>query len=221
MVLASTLAPQSPPPTLAVNSFWLASIVVATLFAILYPLALAIFVHRRLHVGWRYFGFGALVFFVFQLITRVPLVTVFGLVLAPQLEASLPFTYAWLVILVITAGLFEEVGRYVGYRWLMRREEKTWRKAIMYGVGHGGLESMLLVGGSLLLTLVNVLTISSIGLNGLPSAQRATVAQQFATINAQPGWLPLLGSCERPGTIPINIALSEIVLQGFRRKTLG
>ena len=220
MVLADVLLPQVS-STLTVNSFWLASTVVAILFVILYPLALAIYVNRRLHVGWRYFGFGALVFFVFQLITRAPLVTVLGIVLAPQLKASLPFTYTWLLILVVTAGIFEEVGRYVGYRVLMRRDEKTWRKAIMYGVGHGGLESMLLVGGSLILTLINVLTISAIGLNGLPASTRATVVQQFAALNAEPGWLPLLAAWERLWTIPVHIALSVIVLQVFRRRNLG
>lgn len=220
MVLASAFVSSAVSP-LNVNNFWLASTVVTLLFVILYPLALAIFVNRRLHVGWRYFGFGALVFFVFQVITRVPLVTALGVVLAPQLKASLPFRYTWLLILVVTAGIFEEVGRYVGYRVLMRRDEKTWRKAIMYGVGHGGLESMLLIGGSLLLTLINVLTISAIGLNGLPASSRATVIRQFATLNAEPGWLPLLGAWERLWTIPVHIALSVIVLQVFRRRNLG
>src|SRR5689334_5926286 len=40
----------------------------------------------------------------------------------------------------VTAGLFEEVGRYVGYRFFMRREPKTWSKAVMFGLGHEGLD---------------------------------------------------------------------------------
>jgi hypothetical protein len=31
----------------------------------------------------------------------------------------------------LTAGLFEEVGRYLGYGIFMRNEEKTWNKAVM------------------------------------------------------------------------------------------
>jgi uncharacterized membrane protein YhfC len=135
------------PSTLHVNSGWIISTLVASLFAILYPLILAIIAHRRLKVSWKYFAFGMLIFLIFQVVSRVPIVTVLGQVLAPQLKASTAFLYTWLAILALTAGIFEEVGRYIGYRWFMRREEKTWNKAVMYGLGHGGLESILLVGG--------------------------------------------------------------------------
>jgi hypothetical protein len=79
---------------------------------------------------------GALIFFVFQVISRVPIVTVLGQLLASELKASTLFLYTWLAILALSAGVFEEVGRYIGYRWLMRREEKTWNKAVMYGLPH-------------------------------------------------------------------------------------
>lgn len=113
------------PTTVHVNQSWLIVAIIADAFAILYPVVLAIIAHQRLRVGWKYFGFGALIFFLFQVISRVPLVTWLGIVLAPQLKASPVFLYIWLAILALSAGLFEEVGRYVGYRWLMRREEKT------------------------------------------------------------------------------------------------
>ncbi|HZO73091.1 MAG TPA: YhfC family glutamic-type intramembrane protease [Ktedonobacteraceae bacterium] len=207
-----------------VNPGFVASLAVAFIFSVGYPIILAIIAHRRLKVGWRYFGFGALIFFVFQMITRVPAVVILQNVFARQLQASATFRISWLVILALTAGLFEEVGRYVGYRFLMRREEKTWNKAVMYGIGHGGLESMLLVGGQQLLTLINILTLMYI-LNAnpaaLPAAQHAQVVRQFAALNAQPVWSPLLGAWERLWTLPVHIALSVIVLQVFRRNNLN
>jgi uncharacterized membrane protein YhfC len=103
----------------------------------------------------------------------------------------------------------------------MRREEKTWNKAIMYGLGHGGLESMLLVGGITLYTVFNLATISSLNLNTLPTAQHAQVVGQVAAINAQPVWLALLGGWERLWTLPFHVAMSVVVLQVFRRKNIG
>jgi uncharacterized membrane protein YhfC len=94
------------------------------------PLVLALWARRRLGVGWRYFGYGALIFFLFQVISRVPLVTIAGAMLVPTLADNPGAQLAWGAGLALTAGLFEEVGRYIGYRWLMRREEKTWRKAV-------------------------------------------------------------------------------------------
>jgi len=125
--------------------------------------------------------------------------------------------WSWLVILALTAGVFEEVGRYVGYRVFMGREEKTWPKAIMYGLGHGGLESIVLVGGLTLIGLINLMSIASTGLTRLPEDQRALAAQQLQVLNSQPGWAALLSAWEHLWTVPIQVAFSVIVLQVFRR----
>jgi uncharacterized membrane protein YhfC len=204
-------------PTLQVQSGYVAALAAAIVFDIVFPVALALIVRRRFHIAWRYFLYGALIFFLFQLITRVPAVTVIQTLIQPQLLASRALQLIWLLILVVTAGLFEEVGRYIGYRWLMRREDKTWGKALMYGLGHGGLESILLVGGLSLLTLVNLLVLPTVSLT---PAQRALAEQQIAGINALPAWIPLLGAYERLWTVPIQVAFSVMVLQVFRRGTL-
>jgi uncharacterized membrane protein YhfC len=194
----------------------IAMTVAAVLIEIALPLVLAFVAWRRLGVRWRYFGYGALIFFLFQLISRVPIVQVIQTLIQPQLVASFALRIAWLAALALTAGLCEEIGRYVGYRWLMRREEKTWGKALMYGLGHGGLESMLLVGGLTLLGLINLLVLPSV-IGTLPAEQRATVEQQLAAVSAQPDWLPLLGAWERLWSIAFHVAMSVIVLQVFRR----
>ena len=209
------------PATVHVSSAWLVAASLSALFVIIYPLVLAVIAHQRLKVSWRYFGFGALIFFLFQIISRVPIVTVLGNVLAPQLKASPVFLYIWLAFLALTAGLAEEIGRYVGYRWLMKREEKTWSKAVMYGLGHGGLESMLLIGGLIILNIVNVLVLSSLNLNTLPAAQHAQVVQQVNALNAQPIWMVFLGSWERLWTVPFHVAMSVIVLQVFVRNNIA
>jgi uncharacterized membrane protein YhfC len=196
--------------------------VAAILFDILFPLALALLARRRLGVGWRYFGYGALIFLLFQLLTRVPLVQLIQSQLAPQLQASRGLLLGWLAILSLTAGLFEEIGRYVGYRWLMKREEKTWNKAIMYGLGHGGLESMLFVAGLTALGLINMLVLSTMDVSTLPISpeQRAQIEQQLAAVAAQPAWLALVGAYERLWSILFHVAMSVVVLQVFRRGSL-
>ena len=200
-----------------VPASWIASAVAAILFEIVFPLALAVFVQRRLKIGWRYFFSGVIIFLLFQLISRVPVLEVLGVVLGPQLKSSRAFLLAFLGMEALTAGIFEEVGRYVGYRWLMGKERKDWPKAVFYGLGHASLESVVLVAGLSALTLVNVLVIQAIGVDALPAAQRAQVTRQLAAIAAQPGWLPLLGAYERVCTIAVHIALSVIVLQVFTR----
>jgi uncharacterized membrane protein YhfC len=200
-----------------IDTAWFASAMSAIVFEILFPLLLALVISRRLKVGWRYFLYGALVFFVCQLILRVPAVQVIQTLISPQLQASPALLWGWLFILALTAGLFEEVGRYLGYRIFMGREEKTWNKAVMYGTGHGGIESILLVAGLGALTLVNLFLIPSLNLSSLPADQQKQVVDQFAAIAAQPGWLPLLGAYERLCAITFQIAMAVVVLQVFRR----
>jgi uncharacterized membrane protein YhfC len=205
------------------SPWWVAAGTVAVLFEILYPLALGLLARRRLGVGWRFFWYGALIFFLFQIISRVPIVTVLQGLLAPQLQSSRPLLFGWLAALSLSAGLFEEVGRYIGYRWLLRGEEKTWARGVMYGLGHGGIESMLLVAGLALLSLANLAALSSMDIAALPlsAEQRSQLEAQLAAVRALPAWTPLLGAWERLWTVPVHVALSVVVLQVFRRGSLG
>ena len=61
-------------------------------------------------MGWRYFGYGALIFFLFQLISRVPLVTIAGAVVAPALANNTGAQLAWGAGLALTAGLSRRWG---------------------------------------------------------------------------------------------------------------
>ncbi len=208
-------------PTLQVSSAWLAMTAVAAVLVIVLPFILGMIARKRLGVGWKYFWFGAVVFLFSQLLTRVPLVIVLqATVLAPLLHSSTTFVWIWIVILAVTAGLFEEVGRYVGYRVFMGREPKTWSKAVMFGLGHEGLESMLLIGGQLALSLVNLIILTTIPVDSLPAAQRPAIVRQIAAINAQPFWFPLLSAWERLWSFPLQVALAVIVLQVFLRRQL-
>jgi uncharacterized membrane protein YhfC len=205
-----------------ISNGWVAAGVAAIVFDIVYPLALGLLARRRLGASWRYFGYGALIFVLFQLISRVPVTLAIQSLIAPQLQASRIVLLAWIAISSLTAGLFEELGRYIGYRWLMKREEKTWAKGVMYGLGHGGIESMLLIAGLTAITLIQVLALSRTNLSALPltAEQRALAARQLAAIAAQPSWAPLLGAWERLWAIPLHVALSVVVLQVFRRGNL-
>ncbi|HUX88198.1 MAG TPA: YhfC family glutamic-type intramembrane protease [Chloroflexota bacterium] len=199
------------------SSTLIAAWVFAIVVMIVYPLALAVLAHRRLDVSWRYFGYGALVFLVAQVVLRIPIITALGLLVGRSLSQSVAIQLGWGLFLAITAGIFEEVGRYLGYRWLMRRQEKTWNKGVMYGLGHGGFESIVLVAVSSLATLVTLLTLSQSGLGAMPPAQRAALVAEAAALTNGPAWLPLLAAWERIWTVAIQVANSVIVLQVFRR----
>lgn len=199
---------------------WWVAAIATVVFEIALPVTLIIIAHARLRVGWRYAAYGALIFFVFQIISRAPLIQILQYVLLPALKGSRPLLIGFSLFAALTAGIFEEVGRYLGYRWFMGREEKTWAKGVMYGLGHGGLESAVLIAGLGGIQLVNVWLLVSTRLSIIPAAQRTTALAQLAATAAQPGWLPLIGGWERVCAITAHVALSLLVLQVFRRRSL-
>ncbi|MCC6173931.1 MAG: YhfC family intramembrane metalloprotease [Chloroflexi bacterium] len=205
-------------PTLSQG--WIAASVVTIALQIVMPLAIAVVVQRRLGVSWRYFAYGMLIFFLFQIATRVPVIQLVQGAIAVSLTESRPLLWVWIFVASLTAGLFEEVGRWVGYRFLMGGEKKTWAKGVMYGLGHAGLESMLLVAGLSVVSLAGLLALSPTALQALPPGRREQVLQQLAQVAAQPEWYPLFGAWERLCTIAVHVALSVVVLQVFRRGSL-
>ncbi len=189
------------------------------LFTILYPIVLAVIARRRLGTSWRVFALGMGIFVIFQLATRIPVISVVEAFFGTQIRSSQWLFAGWLVLLCITAGLFEETGRYVGYRWMMPRDAKTWPLAVMFGLGHGGIESILLVGVNNLLSFF-VLLFYPAARRLLPAEIGGVLAQQVAALSAYPDWFPLLAAWERLWTLPVHVALAVVVLQAFRRANI-
>lgn len=89
------------------------------------------------------FGIGALTFFVSQVLLRIPLLAWW------QTQASVQVwiaanSYVYVLLLCFSAGLFEETGRLISFKLL--KKTNTLYEAIAFGLGHGGIEAILLVG---------------------------------------------------------------------------
>jgi uncharacterized membrane protein YhfC len=196
------------------------SYLLAIAIEILFPLLLAIWLRRRFRITWSLLGYGALIFLVFQILTRLPVTWVGEYFLGERLASDRTLLVGWIVLAAFTAALFEEGGRYLGYRFLWKKQgEKSWDKALMYGAGHGGLESIL-VGVLAVVGLINVLYLSQVNPDTLPISpeQIEQVRQAKAAIADLGWWTPLLGAWERLMALAIQISLSVMVLQVFLRK---
>ncbi|GAB4577645.1 MAG: YhfC family intramembrane metalloprotease [Anaerolineales bacterium] len=188
---------------------------------ILFGLGVGIIVARQRNVEWRVYGIGALTFVGSQVL-HIP----FNLwVLNPVLlkVASSPFEDALLFIsamaLGLSAGVFEETARYLVYRlWL--KDTRTWKDALMFGAGHGGIEAILL-GVFTLFTVINLIALVGKDLTAIvPENQIQLAQQQIEAFWALPWYGVLLGASERIFAICFHLAASVLVLQVFRRKNI-
>jgi uncharacterized membrane protein YhfC len=198
------------------NPVLVASLAVAALVDLLAPVVLAIFLARRYRCRWRYWLYGLLVFLLSQGITRVPAMLYFQTrpAVAEALKQPVWF-WTFLVFAAFTAGLFEEGGRWLAFRWAIPPAERRWPTALMLGAGHGGLESIG-IGLLTLGTLAGYLAITLLppGSLGIPASQIEEARKQFTGIH---GWEALLGGWERLGALAVQVALTVLVLQAFLR----
>ena len=197
----------------------IAAFVVAIAVEVGAPIAAGFWVEAHLDVPWRLFFYGAMVFAAAELALRVPLLNLLGPRLSATAESGLPAVLGWSAVVAGSAALLETVGRYLGFRYLFRDQRRTWNSAVMYGLGHGGLESIFLVGMPTLVTFLNALTIPgmdpvALGLSA-EQAERLRLAQvEIARLGPL---IPLSAALERLLALALQVALSVLVVQVFLR----
>lgn len=157
------------------------------------PLYLGYLAMRRLNVGLTSYVVGCALFTLS--LVRMPLNSFFQ-----RLVYSLPYRFQLSALFMsMTAALFEEGVRLIAFLWLL--EERSWSVAVVYGLGHGGMESMLLAGvNSLVLGILLVFSPSRIPFTAL-------------MVEELPAYLPLLALYERMMAIAIHLFLTLLVLR--------
>ena len=185
------------------------------------PLGLGIYLTRRFNLGWRLWGIGAATFVLSQ-VGHLPFNLGLNVLLKGSILVTLPAKQQLIISAIIaglSAGVWEEGARYATYRW-WAKDARSWRKGVMLGAGHGGIEAVIL-GLLVLITFFAMASARTSGLSSLASAdQMALAEQQFNAYWSATWYGSLLGAVERAFTIPVQITLSVIVLQVFTRRQI-
>jgi len=167
---------------------------------------------------------GAAGFFVTQMLIRLPILTVLQSQswFAVFAQNNL-FLYSF--GLAFTAGLFELAGRFAVARLMEKR--LTWKRSLAAGLGHGGIEAMLLIGMTYVNNLIYIGMINS-GYYDILIAQTAGMGvdvSQLELIRAQlVGMSPsmfLLAGFERLLAMTGHLAMSVLVCYGVAHKKVG
>ncbi len=190
--------------------------IIEILFVVGFPLALGIWFHRRLKVSWLLFAAGAVTFGLSQAVHMPLNQAIFALVGSPGSDS----TPGWVMILILglTAGLCEETARYAIYRWVLRNV-RCWREALMFGAGHGGIESIVMVGLVVGVVLLNMTALQGSDLEvwtavlGMPAGMTAQLQGQLDVYWGQDWITPLLAAGERLSTMIFHIGMAVLVLR--------
>lgn len=188
---------------------------------LLAPVLWGWYVRSRTGASWKVWGWGALTFFVSQIVLRIPLLQVATIALA-QLDLGWSEEQSFwfnLAFLTLTASLFEEGGRWLMMRW-RNRDIVQWKDGVMFGAGHGGIEAMLLVGFAAINGVI-ALSLGDAVLANVPPEQLELAQAQIAQLQSVTWDAVALAIWERVIAIIFHTAASLLVLKAVReRKSL-
>ncbi len=124
----------------------------------------------------------------------------------------------------LMAGLFEETGRLLAFKTVLKKYHAKNINALMYGAGHGGFEAIALLGMTMIGNISMALMINSQGMAGvLASTPGATEAlqTQMETLVTVPAYMFLIAVVERISAIALHIALSVLVWFGVKDQKIS
>ena len=121
----------------------------------------------------------------------------------------------------LMAGLFEETGRFLAMKFVMKKEPSTTKPGVAYGLGHGGGEMILLFGFSMISTFAMALMVSAGQTDALLAKTPAEAQEQLATtleqLKTTGAGVYLLGLWERFSALILQVSLSILVWAAVRK----
>ncbi len=166
-------------------------IILALIISIGIPVFMFIYAcYRKLYIP---FLLGVLAFVVSQVMLRIPLLEYLSEHSAAFIMFSVTNPVLFVIILGLSAGVFEELARFVAMRFFMK--QRGWMAGFLFGAGHGGIEAVIFTGISAVMALFSP----------------AALAHYDMFI---------IGGVERFFAIMLHIGFSIIVLTGVVRRNL-
>lgn len=193
--------------------------VCTTLFITLILPIIAMVLYKKKSNGrslWSAWAIGAVGFVLFQMVIRIPLLNTLSAVPGfTSFAANHYILYSFFI--ACSAAAFEVIGRYVAARMMKDNIRLTPQMGIAAGLGHGGIEAMLLIGMTYISNLVYIFMINSGSFNTMiqdrlsVGADATTLTAVKDTLISTPAIIFYLAGYERILTMIIHLSLSILV----------
>jgi uncharacterized membrane protein YhfC len=194
------------------------AILVQLIISLLLPIIVIIYLKKKNQLSWRSIGVGILIFIIFvHLLERA----FHGFMINPDHPTELKWSdnpFYYVLYGIMAAALFEEFGRFIAYKFLLKRN-RSLGDGLSYGLGHGGVEVLTIgifgaVSAFLMVGLVNNGELGSVLGEQMNTEQIDTMKHQI--INT-PAYYYILSGVERVAALLMQIFLSILVLLGVKK----
>ena len=183
------------------------------------PVILSVYLVRKHRARLSTILIGAGTFILFALVLES---IMHQLVLkGPYGAAILDKTLRYAIYGGLAAGVFEETGRFLSMKFLMKKEPSAPLPGVAYGIGYGGVEMLIIFG----ITMINNLVISALINSGQTDVIFSKVPEDAAVqLQAQLDQLQtigagalLIGLWERISALVLHLGLSLLVWVAVRK----
>ena len=121
----------------------------------------------------------------------------------------------------LAAGLFEETGRFVSMKFLMKKEPTAPLPGVAYGTGHGGVEMLIIFGIGMISNLATASLINAgqtdVLMARVPAESAAQFQAQLDALQALTAGALFIGLWERISALILQLGLSMMVWGAVRK----
>ncbi len=128
--------------------------------------------------------------------------------------------WAYVLYAGFAAGIFEETGRFLAFKWILKKQTGP-ETGVMYGIGHGGIEAILVCTLNMVSYLAFAFSLNALGADAMMAQagdQAAAMQLSIATVSQTPSLLFCVSGLERVIAIALHIALSVLVFSAVHHK---
>ena len=197
------------------------ALTVSMAISILLPIALMIIWKVKSKARIATFFIGAATFVVFAMILESIQHNIVVKIMGQEAFLKLPF-YA--VYGGLAAGIYEEAGRFIVMKLFMKKNMFK-KEAIMFGIGHGGIESILIVGFTYISNLMIAFLLNAgqgnLLTRGMNSDMQMQLIKQLSPLWTGPESTFWLAGPERIMAISFHICMSYFVYRAVKDKKIS
>lgn len=197
-----------------VSNATIGSMIVQLVISVLIPIIALVYFRKKYRISFKIVGVGIVFFLGFsQILEKTLHVFVLGNPAATELFKN-PFIYA--IYGGLTAGIFEELARFIAFFFLLKKYQE-YKDGLAYGIGHGGIESLLIGATVGVQSLVFAFSINNGTFSKMIEKAPQLSAVQDALVHTPP-YFYLFGAVERLVAFIMQIALTMLVLYAVKHK---
>lgn len=187
-------------------------LIVSLLISLIVPIGFLIYFRRAYNISYKTILIGVGVWIIFTQVLE-KLFHILIISTTPILHYPILFSFYG----AVAAGIFEEGGRLLAFTKILKKKQE-WQDGVAYGIGHGGIESLLLGALSSFQTILLYRLIQNGSFNQIKSHFSQQVLISLHAALALPAYTYLFIGLERVFAFFMQLVLSLIVLYSIRTR---